>query len=213
MVERVVKAIVSAFDRNLSLSEDQREVAEYALYHVLITAATLLGAIVVGVLVGALAESMVALVTGAVLRWSTGGAHLSRPTRCVVMSVAAPVLAGLLARALARMLAGMSPTSSRILLLSLIVLLALVSVAVIQVYAPADTENKPIPDASRPVFRRRARLSLLLWVLVCVAMVLARWPALVMSCAVGLAWQMFSVTPPGYTVYRGIDGAFGRVRL
>lgn len=209
MVEKVIRAIVSAFDRNLSLNEDQREVAEYALYHVLITVATLLGVIAIGVAVNALAESMIALVTGAVLRWSTGGAHLSRPTRCVVMSVAAPVLAGLLAR----VLVGVSLTSSVAFLLSLISILALISVAVIQLYVPADTENKPIPEASRPQFQRSARLSLLLWTLTCVAMSFARWPALVMSCALGLAWQMFSVTPPGNTVYRGIDGAFEKVGL
>lgn len=205
-MERVIEYILSVLDRNLSMSQDQREVTEYALYNVLITLCTLLGVLLIGGLLGVLPEAVAALMTGAVFRWSTGGAHLSKPGRCVAVSVSVP-----LGIALVSGWIGMRYVVAihrAILILVPVTALLLLALIVIRTYAPAETENKPIPPSERPKLRVWAYVTLAAWAILMYFLYAEGHFSLLVASCLGLTWQMVSVTPVGYRIFPSIDAAF-----
>lgn len=205
-MERVIKQIIAGIDRNLALTQDQREVAEYALYSILMTAGTLLGALGIGGAAGVFPESAAALFTGAVFRWSAGGAHFSSPGRCMVVSIAFPVFAALASGALGRLSHAASLGRA---VLALAAALFTLSVVIIGAYAPAETENKPIPPCQRPRLRALAYATLAGWAAIVYLLYRKETLSLIIASCLGLAWQMMSVTPVGYKVFRRIDTILG----
>ncbi|NPV51961.1 MAG: accessory gene regulator B family protein [Firmicutes bacterium] len=224
-MEKLIRDIVLYLDRNLSLSQDQREIAEYALYNMLITSGTALGVLVIGSLAGVLPEAVMALVTGAVFRWSTGGAHLHKPYRCMIISISIPLIMAYISR-ISRGLWGlmgaklmgayMAGSSQGAMLLGLVIILFVLSFVIIRLYAPAETENKPISPGQRARIRTWAYLTLLAWAAIMVIMSFfytGGGMTLVIASCLGLTWQMLSVTPVGYSILSRVDGVFDALEM
>lgn len=204
-VERIVNKIVQALDEGASLTEDQREIAEYSLYNVLISGSTILGLAAVSWLLGIIPASFAALATGAAFRWSMGGAHYSDPWRCVVASVVGPTLMALLASRVGQLQA---PTAGRAL--AIVVLLTLVFAGVsIWRYSPADTKNNPISDVRKPRLRSLSFITLGLWLALAFFLLAAGNVTLVAASSMALARQSLTVTPIGYRLFSTIERVSG----
>lgn len=202
-MEQIVKRIVQALDGSASLSQDQRDIAEYALYNVFTTCATLIGLAVVSRLIGVVPASFMALATGAAFRWSMGGAHYSSPWHCVSASIAGPTAMAVMASWVPR------PETPGVhcTLIGLVSLIVISTGVVIWLYSPADTENNPIPERKRLMLRRWSFITLALWSALAFSLLAVGNVSLVVASSLALARQSLSVTPIGYRLFSKIDTA------
>ncbi len=159
--------------------------------------------IAVGALLGILPHALIAGVTAAVLRVFSGGAHASSPGRCNLIGVTVFVALGLVVK--------FHGTLAALALKFLFPGLALIGLAIAYKYVPADTPGKPITSRVQKRYLRAVTFSLLLlwgvggllWVLGPLAGIFS--PEVVLSMSLGLAWQLFTLTPLGYRVVEGVD--------
>jgi accessory gene regulator B len=145
-------------------------------------------------------EIIIITVSASILRLASGGEHCNEYYRCMVGGTIWFLLLGWIVR-----YGNMSITVGSLLVIagisfaSAFILLAL--------YAPGDTENKPInTNAERTKFKR---LSLILVVVYLIAMIgTALAEAVQFVClpvAVGMLAQVFTVTPLGYRFLHWVD--------
>lgn len=145
-------------------------------------------------------EVIIITVSASILRLASGGEHCNEYYRCMVGGTIWFLLLGWIVR-----YGNMSITVGSLLVIagisfaSAFILLAL--------YAPGDTENKPInTNAERTKFKR---LSLILVVVYLIAMIgTALAEAVQFVClpvAVGMLAQVFTVTPLGYRFLHWVD--------
>lgn len=204
IMEKLIRHIVSALDKNLSLTQDQREVTEYALYNIFLTTGILLAVTAGGMLLGALPEATAALVTGSVFRWSTGGVHCSTPYRCMLVSATLPLIVALISRKAGTLF--LADPGSMALLPGII--LFVLSGVIIYVYAPAETENKRISPRQRPKLRFWAYVTLMIWAAAMVLFYRQGKLTLVVASCLGIIWQMLSVAPAGHRMFTRIEAVF-----
>lgn len=200
-MEKVIKRIVQALDDAASLTSDERDIAEYALYNVFTTSATLLGLGLVSWLAGLVPASFVALATGAAFRWSMGGAHYSSPYSCIVSSVAGPVLMSLVGSWVSRLTA----RETRAVLAGAVLALIVFTAYVVWRYSPAETPNNPIAARRKPGLRRLSFVTLALWSALAFRLLTAGHTLLLVASSLALARQSITVTPIGYRLFSTID--------
>ncbi len=201
----IISKIVQALDSTLSLNEDQKAVIEYALYNLLVTLSVVLGLAVVSQLFGLLSPAFIALFSGAVFRWSMGGAHYSKPWRCIMTSIAGPVAIAAFSLYASRI----SILANRSFLVSIILFIAVLACAVIRLYCPAETENNPLPDERKPRLRRISYITLILWLALMICLLRLDYLSPVIASCLSLARQLLSVTPVGYRTFLQIDKMLG----
>ena len=202
-IEALAYKLATALARELSLSEDDRDIAAYALHGLFSVSFYISMLLVTAWMLGQLQNTIVVAATVAVLRTFMGGAHASTGWRCgligaVMMNAAA---------AAARALEGAGAFHSPSLLVAVAACLAALALWAIAAYCPADVPAKPITD---PVQRRRLRLisaSLVIggWMPLALASVLREWESVYFGTVAGLVLQLLLVTPVGFGWSERVD--------
>ncbi|MHB8172770.1 MAG: accessory gene regulator ArgB-like protein [Thermincolia bacterium] len=206
-MEKVVKKSVAYLVKELNLSGEQEIILTYAAR---IFVSSVMGYAVIilfSVVLGVLPYTLAAAVTASVLRIFSGGAHASSPFNCTFIGAVVFASLGLAGKYTSGWVGTYLP------LLTLLVWLT--AVAAIIRYAPADTPGKPINTKMQ---RQRLRIISLtvvfLWgllALVSLAGPLEIEREIIYTSTLGLLWQAFSLTPPGYALAGTLDDCFNKV--
>ncbi|HHU81676.1 MAG TPA: accessory gene regulator B family protein [Firmicutes bacterium] len=194
-MQRWVQPIALWFKDQLGLDEEKTEVVAYALTSLFLIFVDLALLVVVCGLLGVLKEGLIAACTGALLRSVTGGAHLSSPWRCAVLSALLPGFFGYLGKYAGPLLA---PEVLLILLLSVLIW----GVIIVNKYAPAEVKERPIRPEKRGFYRKAGILLVLFWAIPAFFFLSTNRPALFLAGSCGLWWQTVTLTPPGFAIYR-----------
>lgn len=199
-LEGAAKTLADRMINYFGLPEERRDVLSFGLTCLLLYILDILGIVLAGILVGALGATLVAALTFAAFRSTTGGAHLKGPWLCCLVSSAVLAACGALAVQLARAIS----VGQTMLFLATVAGLAAVAIAK---YAPVDSPAKPIPQPQKIKFKRSALCLWILWIITVAALLGLGKAGLAIASGLGLACQAFSLTPGGAGFFRFIDVA------
>lgn len=204
-MERAAEAFGSYLATQLKLDQDHREIVAYGALTFLQNGASLALMIGLGALAGALPETLVAMAAAASLRHASGGAHLSTPMRCVVVTGSLFALCGYAGGAAGAIVAA-QPMWVRVA-----VALAALAAGLVPVvrYAPVEAETRPLSSGHRAKLRRLSlRLAAALAAVVAVGAMLNAW--WVMPALAGFLTQCSTLTPTGHKVAKSLDHSLTR---
>lgn len=196
------RQIAGYLRKTLALTEEQEEIAAYSLLLLFQTIISLLAISIVAWLAGCLPATLAAVVTSALLRSFSGGAHCTSAARCTFLST-------LLAPLLGKLATNLAPFFSRPFLALMV--MAGGAIAFISVWrlAPVDSPAKPITSLRE---RQRFRFLSATAVVGIVALQLALLTlsfstpvSIILAVEAGMLWQVFSLTVFGYRVVARID--------
>lgn len=154
---RISTRISDYLARELKYSEEKKEIIAYSLEGIMFFCAGFIMIMIGGYILGVLKATFVAMLAGIVLRKLSGGLHLSTPLRCLICgAVTYPLVAWLGVQAW--VLFGES-LAYRIVLVFLLVF----SLAVVSIFAPVDSQGKPIVS---PSFRKKLKIASILCVII-----------------------------------------------
>ena len=170
--------------KELNYDEEKQQVLAYAVENILLTVMGFVVVIAVGVLLQAPLETLLASISGIILRKFSGGAHASTRTKCLIIGAILYPGAGWLIK-------NLSPFGGY----QAVVLLALgiVSFLLVFLYAPVDSPAKPIVS---PEFRRRLRNGSIGTVLICMGIaIISMNQVWALPLVAGLFVQSLSLLP------------------
>lgn len=199
-MERAAEAFGAYLAAQLRLDQDRQEIVAYGALTFMQNGASLLLMIALGWLVGALPETLVALLAAASMRHASGGTHLSTPMRCVVVTGSLFALCGYAGGVLGGFLAG-PPAVVR----AVVELLPLAGgMGAVYRYAPVEAENRRLSRAHRAKLRRLSlRLALVLAAAVILGVAVGAW--WVMPALAGFLTECFTLTPTGHRMAGSLD--------
>lgn len=201
-METLARSLADALARELSLDQRDRDIAAYALHGLFSVGFYTLLLVLIAWGLGLLAEAGTVALTVAVFRTFMGGAHLATAWRCGISAATVMIALGFAGR----VLAGVPLLDSERLRAAAVVVMALLALWAIGRYCPADVPHKPI---SHPVHRRNlriiARVLLGVWAVIALRLAVPGTPRLFWASVLGLALQLFMVTPVGFALCRQLD--------
>lgn len=176
-MDKLLDATMDFLYRNEeNMDEEQAEIVRYGLELFFLKAFFFLATIVIGILMGSFWESIIftALLSG--IRTMAGGFHANTRTQCFIMSMLTFTCVLMILKLVA---------VYNVILIPLTVL-AVISSLVIWKYAPIDTENKTLEDDEISVFRKKARVMLIVEVCLAVATYLIGFVSIACSALLAL---------------------------
>ena len=194
-MQRWIQSVALWFKGQLDLDEEKTEVVAYALTSLFLILVDLALLVLVCWFLGVLKEGLIAAFTGALLRLATGGAHLSSPWRCAVLTALLPAFFGYLGKYAGPLLA---PEVLLILLISLLVW----GIVIVNKYAPAEVKERPIRPEKRGFYRKAGIMLVIFWAIPALFFLSTNRPGFFLAGSCGLWWQTVTLTPPGFAIYR-----------
>ncbi len=139
----VKRRIISAIIKNSNVQDENIVVLEYGLSKILMFLEDAVFTLVLGCLLGVVVESVIFQITFILLRMCAGGFHFESKRKCQIFSALVTVvsLLGI------RFFPGIFNAS---------VVSALFAGAIIIALAPVEAANKPLSDAERNIYHKRA---------------------------------------------------------
>lgn len=147
MVSELSRKIVDSLVKKEIILPEQQEIYLFGTEQVITTAINFATTIFLGICFGELLHALLFLVAFMILRSYSGGFHASTPLKCYIMSVFS-ILAAL--------------SAIKFLEYNNLICIGLISFsgAVIFCLAPVDTENKPLDEIEKIIYRKKA---LIIW--------------------------------------------------
>lgn len=171
--------------RELNLPQEQRTIMAYGLEGMVLSVLGLIMIMAVGYLLGAPRETFFAALSGGLLRKVSGGAHFSTPLKCLVTGAISYPLLGWLSHRLFH--------SYEISNTIVIIVCSLLSLLAVYLFAPVDSEAKPIVSSQ---FKRKLHTASILLVFFFVILALLyRGTSLGTAIMGGLTLQSFTLLP------------------
>ncbi|MEL7563753.1 MAG: accessory gene regulator B family protein [Dehalobacterium sp.] len=163
--------------------------------------------IIISYLLGIHYYTLTAAITASILRVFSGGTHASSQSRCCLLGILIFIPMGFIAKIF-------SPRESLLVLLILGILIY--GLFAINKYAPAATPGKPISSQiQRNILRKYSFVVLILWGILCLSCLAFSknllLKTLIFSTALGMFWQLTSLTPFGYTMIKIIDSCLNLI--
>lgn len=193
-MEKWAQKIAFWFKDQLQLDDEKTEVVAYSVTSLFLFFANLCFLFFVCRLLGVVTEGFTAALTAAALRSVTGGAHLSSPQRCIILSSLLPASFGYLGKHVGTLL-------SREILVVILFSTLVWALFIIAKYAPAEVKERPIKPEKRGFYRKAGMVATLCWVVLAGYFLLAGYPALFLAGSCGFVWQTITLTPFGFTIY------------
>ena len=187
--------------RNLSLNNDQAEIAHYGLQLVWSLLLNVMFIGFVAIVTETMFQAVVGGLTVAIVRLFAGGAHSSSPWRCALVGA---VVLGVIGRLAIFLAVYATPDLPSLMILSTITVL----VAVWRL-APVDSPAKPITDPRHRRNLRRGAMAAVILIGLLELVLEFRHDGLTSSLAVAMAlcllWQAFSLTGTGHRLLGKLD--------
>lgn len=162
MFAKLSDRIADAFVQSQTIPREDREIYRCGVQQLLRYTVSFAATLIIGLLFGMLRQCALFMAAYVPLRHSAGGFHAKTPLRCSLFSAVLTVAA----LGLIRLLSGTAEGCAVTLLLSDVCILLL---------APVGSENKPLDETERRVFRRRARVMTALLTAAAFGMMLFHW--------------------------------------
>ena len=150
-MEKIINKILLIM-KSSGLIETDDEIIRYGLEIVIMRGVFLVLILVIGALMNCLIESIIFTVSYSVLRMYAGGCHAESRSKCFINSVLTLIIA----------LIGIKAAEAYGFAAAALGVLSVTAVIYIFIAAPIDTENKPIEDDEIAVFRKKARVMLII---------------------------------------------------
>jgi len=197
------------FEKNLNLSEDDKEVAAYSVDIAILTIMPLVAIIIAAGLLGCLPTALTAVLTISALRVLSGGAHSECPINCSIISVALAVSIGKASMIFGNQIPVLASAF-------FVVIVSGISLQVVSLLAPVETAANPITDDNRRQKLRKLSLAAVIFITVLQLILLYVNPETftryVLAAGLGVTWQTFSLTPYGYKFGHWADLILNKVR-
>lgn len=160
--------------------------------------------ITISTMLGILPEVLTIALTAGFLRLASGGEHCSAYYRCLIGGITCFLALGGVAHVL-------YPLLSRPALLITVATGSMISLALLLMYAPGDTANKPITAAEdKERFKKWSLIIAGLYFILMITMItIPLAEMLVLPMLIGMLEQTFTVTPWGYRFLHGVDRLLG----
>lgn len=160
----------------------------------------LIAAAFLGVLPGA----FFAMVSTAVFRMVSGGAHCEDYWRCLVFSLLVFLGVGKLGIYTA-------PYVSQTLLVRTVIAGSLIMVVPLLIWAPGEVPNRKIRAGERRLFKKLSLICLAVWTGLTVFFIVPYSIPVAVAGFMALVVQAFSVTPPGFRAIDGFDTILSKI--
>ncbi|WP_291565085.1 MULTISPECIES: accessory gene regulator ArgB-like protein [unclassified Clostridium] len=144
MVNRISSKICTSLIQNKIINEDDLEVYMYGLTMLLITIGELIGLILLGVLFNWLKEMIVFTVIFFFMRLQAGGYHASTPLGCFLSFA-------ILSNVSIFLFKNIGLIRNPIILIGMLLIALIIFIKL----APKDTENKPLDEDEKRIYRKR----------------------------------------------------------
>lgn len=141
------------------ISGEDRETYEYGVYVILTSLLHVVSVIFIGAVFHMVLESIAYYACFAVLRKFAGGYHAGSPIRCYILSCIVISAVLLLAR-----------YASGFVILPAFLSILLFSGIVIFYFSPIEDDNKPLDESERRNYKKRARIILLVEIMISAAL-------------------------------------------
>jgi len=183
MFSSLSKSLANYITKDLHLEEDKNEVITYAIEMMLLTIIGFLAILLLGFVFNALLPAAIAAITGGLLRRVSGGAHFDTPLKCLSFGAIIYSFIGVLANNLWQ-IGFVNGINISLLLISLILVIVL---------APVDSEEKPIHSQS---LKRKLKFSSIIIVtLVLILTIFSNNLLINISATFGIFYQAITLLP------------------
>ncbi len=204
LLEKISNNLAEGIAAEMSYDQDRKEVIAYGAYAIMQIGLSILMVVLFGILFGVAAEALVVSLSGAWLRRYTGGAHASSPNICIIVGTVACIGFALLSRL--TLFTNVRVTGT------LVLVVHTAAFGLIHRLAPVASENKPIPEKKRPGLKRGGMVTNTVYLLVSAGTIAAaiflkksELLAYPVCMALGVFWQIFSMTHVGEVCLRALD--------
>ncbi|NMA01721.1 MAG: accessory gene regulator B family protein [Clostridia bacterium] len=170
--------------QEINLDKDREEILAYAIETMLLSFVGFILIILLGFLFNAALPAAIAAISGGLLRRLSGGAHFNTPYKCLVFGA---IVYGLLGLAVKAVIATIGFS------LSLNIPLLIGTLLLVGIFAPVDSEAKPIHSSD---LRKKLKASSIIFVLVIffLAFFLEN-PIIVQALVLGIVYQAITLLP------------------
>lgn len=199
-----VDNVTGFLKKELSLNDDQADIIRYGLFSLVATLMNLLAVAILSSAIGVLREAMAVAVNMMLFRKTSGGAHSESLSACIITGTLVSTFLALAAKWASPWLANPN----------VLIIPQVFALAVVYLYAPADVPQKPITNPrQRKTLRFLSFSYLVFFALLGPALRIFapyQWTYLYEVSAVGLLWQGFMLTPPGYLLMGKLSRLFDK---
>lgn len=184
LFSKISQNTAAYISQEINLDEDREEIIAYAIETMLLSIVGFILIILVGMLFGAAFPAAIAAIAGGLLRRLSGGAHFNTPYKCLVFGAIVYGLLGLVVN-VAITNFGFS--------LSLNVLLLIVALLLVGLFAPVDSEAKPIHSSD---LRKKLKFfSILFVVFIFFLAFFLESPIIIQALVLGVVYQANTLLP------------------
>lgn len=204
-VNRLINLSINYINKNLDIDKRQEAILRYSIELVISGVFSLGLALIAALFLGVFPNVFIIMITSAVFRSFSGGAHSSTMFGCAIYGTIIMNILGLITKYT-------HPTKN--FLAIIILLIFMFSIWSFQKYAPADTPGKPITTkVKREKLRRLSFFTLFIWCAVCLLWYtgLVKNYTIIYASALGVLWQSFSLTDWGYALLHHMDRALQKI--
>jgi accessory gene regulator B len=146
---KVFENITNRLIENGTINAEDKEIYEYGLKHIAALFINIITTLIIGFIFGMVWQTILFMVSYIPLRSYAGGYHARTPLRCYILSIILTICVLLSIKYI--------PYNNMLLLI-----ITFISGILIFMFAPVDTENKPLDDIETRVFKKRTRIILFL---------------------------------------------------
>ena len=196
LLERMSQKLAEKISAELDYDQDKKEVVAYGAYAIMQLTLSILLIIVFGIIFRVLAEALVITASAAFLRSYTGGAHASSPNICLVVGTVVCIVFALVSKLII--------LSNLWWVVALILSVHIAAFWLISIYAPLDSKNKPISEKRKPKMKRGGIILNAIYLIISAGIIIGaillkkqEWLVFPVGIALGVLWQVFSITPVG----------------
>ncbi|MGV8145690.1 MAG: accessory gene regulator ArgB-like protein [Alkaliphilus sp.] len=151
MIDYLSNVVINKFKKQSIIQDDDEEIYFYGLQLLIATSIKVITLITIAAMLGFLEETIVFLVFYASLRIQAGGVHASTFFKCLILTI--------LLTSISIAIAHFIPIdyAANIQLIAIVAIIILV-----YLYAPVETENKPLSKEEILIYRRRSMITVLI---------------------------------------------------
>lgn len=186
MIDSVSEKCIKFFVDNDIIKNEDKELYQYALSITISAVIHILTVIVLGITFSLVVESIIFYTCFIAIRKFAGGYHAKTARGCYLFSV---LLSVILLIVLKLLICNMSNVINIIT-----ITVSLISTVCIRIMAPLDTENNPLSDKEKIVYRRVARIiSLLVFIIFMVFLIFGQYN-IALSVGLGIFMSVLVLT-------------------
>ncbi|MBN4069501.1 MAG: accessory regulator AgrB [Alkaliphilus sp.] len=151
MIDYLSNMLINKFKIQSIIQEEDEEVYFYGLQLLIATIIKIVGLIVIASILGFVVETIVFMVFYSSLRVQAGGFHASTFFKCLIITMIIISISLVIAYLIPHNYAS-----------NMQLIILVIAILLVYLYAPVDTENKPLSKKEVLIYRRRSMITVLI---------------------------------------------------